>query len=215
MSEEVKRAIREAKIVAVVSVNDEKKAVKLGNLLVRCGISAMELTLRTPRAAECAKAVASECEGMKLGVGTILTAKQVESAKNAGAMFGVAPGCNPKIIEAAKDCGLFFAPGIMTPSEMEVSIELGCLMMKFFPAQSSGGIKHLESMAAPYKHLGVEFLPLGGLNLDNMGTYISSPLVCAIGGSWIAPSKAIEAEDWQLIEKNAMEASAKLKELAL
>lgn len=200
--------IKEAKIVAVVSVNDTLAAVKLSKLLIECGIKAMELTLRSPNAADCARAVASEVPEMLLGVGTILTPEQAKLAKKSGAKFGVSPGCNPRVIKAAQDEGLYFAPGIMTPSDIEQSLENGCATMKFFPAETSGGLKHLESMSAPYKHLGVQFIPLGGLNLQNMQSYLNSPLICAIGGSWIAPQKAIENGDWAAIEKNAREASS-------
>ncbi len=203
--------IREARIVAVLSVNDKNDAVDLAKALVDGGIKAIELTLRTPNALECAAAIAEKAEGVMLGIGTVLTPEQARQAKSVGADFAVSPGCNVRVIDAALEAGLPFAPGIMTPSEIEQSLEHGCNLMKFFPAGTTGGMKHLESMAAPYKHLGVSFIPLGGLKLANMGEYLSSPLVAAIGGSWIAPADLIKARDWSTIRKNAEDAMAGIK----
>ena len=202
--------VREARIVAVLSVNDKNDAVDLTNALADGGIKAIELTLRTPNAFECASAIVEKAQKIMLGIGTVLTPEQAEEAKRRGADFAVSPGCNVRVIDAAQKAGLPFAPGIMTPSEIEQSLEHGCTLMKYFPAGTTGGMKHLESMTAPYKHLGVSFIPLGGLKLANMGEYLSSPLVAAIGGSWIAPAKLINERDWAAIRKNAEEATAAL-----
>ena len=202
--------VKEARIVAVLSVNDKNDAVDLANALVDGGIKAIELTLRTPNAFECASAIAEKTQKVMLGIGTVLTPDQAAEAKRRGADFAVSPGCNVRVIDAAKEAGLPFAPGIMTPSEIEQSLEHGCTLMKFFPAGTTGGMKHLESMAAPYKHLGVSFIPLGGLKLSNMKEYLDSPLVAAIGGSWIAPANLIKARDWAAIRKNAEEASSQI-----
>ncbi len=202
--------IKAARIVAVLSVNDKSAAVDLVKALSDGGIKAIELTLRTPNAFECASAIAENADGILLGIGTVLTPEQAVEAKKRGADFAVSPGCNPRVIDAAQNAGLPFAPGIMTPSEIEQALEHGCRLMKYFPAGTSGGMKHLESMSAPYKHLGISFIPLGGLKLANMGEYLSSPLVAAIGGSWIAPSKLIEARDWVSIRENAEDAVANI-----
>lgn len=202
--------IKAARIVAVLSVNDKSAAVDLVKALSDGGIKAIELTLRTPNAFECASAIAENADGILLGIGTVLTPEQAVEAKKRGADFAVSPGCNPRVIDAAQNAGLPFAPGIMTPSEIEQALEHDCRLMKYFPAGTSGGMKHLESMSAPYKHLGISFIPLGGLKLANMGEYLSSPLVAAIGGSWIAPSKLIEARDWVSIRENAEDAVANI-----
>ena len=202
--------IKAARIVAVLSVNDKSAAVDLVKALSDGGIKAIELTLRTPNAFECASAIAENADGILLGIGTVLTPEQAVEAKKRGADFAVSPGCNPRVIDAAQNAGLPFAPGIMTPSEIEQALEHGCRLMKYFPAGTSGGMKHLESMSAPYKHLGISFIPLGGLKLSNMKSYTDSPLVTAIGGSWIAPTSLIDAKDWAQIRKNAEEAVANL-----
>ena len=200
--------LKKARIVAVLAVNDPAGAVDLAKALCDGGVTALEMTLRTQRAFECVSAIAGAGLPLTLGVGTILTPEQAREAKSRGADFGVSPGCNVRVIDAAAEAGLPFAPGIMTPSEIEQALEHGCKLMKFFPAESSGGMKHLQSMAAPYKHLGISFIPLGGLKLSNMKSYTDSPLVTAIGGSWIAPTSLIDAKDWAQIRKNAEEAVA-------
>lgn len=202
--------LKKARIVAVLAVNDPAGAVDLAKALCDGGVTALEMTLRTQRAFECVSAIAGAGLPLTLGVGTILTPEQAREAKSRGADFGVSPGCNVRVIDAAAEAGLPFAPGIMTPSEIEQALEHGCKLMKFFPAESSGGMKHLQSMAAPYKHLGISFIPLGGLKLSNMKSYTDSPLVTAIGGSWIAPTSLIDAKDWGQIRKNAEEAVANL-----
>ena len=202
--------LKKARIGAVLAVNDPAGAVDLAKALCDGGVTALEMTLRTQRAFECVSAIAGAGLPLTLGVGTILTPEQAREAKSRGADFGVSPGCNVRVIDAAAEAGLPFAPGIMTPSEIEQALEHGCKLMKFFPAESSGGMKHLQSMAAPYKHLGISFIPLGGLKLSNMKSYTDSPLVTAIGGSWIAPTSLIDAKDWVQIRKNAEEAVANL-----
>ena len=186
--------LKKARIVAVLAVNDPAGAVDLAKALCDGGVTALEMTLRTQRAFECVSEIAGAGLPLTLGVGTILTPEQAREAKSRGADFGVSPGCNVRVIDAAAEAGLPFAPGIMTPSEIEQALEHGCKLMKFFPAESSGGMKHLQSMAAPYKHLGISFIPLGGLKLSNMKSYTDSPLVTAIGGSWIAPTSLIDAK---------------------
>lgn len=206
----LEQKLKSSRIVAVLAVNDPADAKELAKALCDGGITAIEMTLRTPRALECVSAIADCGLPMTLGVGTILTPAQAHEAKIRGADFGVSPGCNVRVIDAAQKEGLPFAPGIMTPSDIEQALEHGCRLMKFFPAETSGGMKHLESIAAPYKHLGISFIPLGGLKLANMKSYTDSPLVTAIGGSWIAPSSLINARDWEQIRKNAAEAIANL-----
>ena len=166
----------------------------------------MELTLRTDAALDSLRAIRAEVPEMIAGIGTILTTQQVDEAKAAGAAFGVAPGLNRRIVERAQEIGLPFGPGIATPSDIEQGLELGCKTLKFFPAETSGGLKHLSNMAAPYLHMGVDFIPLGGLTAKNMPDYLSSSLIAAIGGSWIAKRDVIAAQDWATIEKNAREA---------
>ncbi len=202
------RALAESRLVAVLVVDELESAVPLAEALLRGGVTAMELTLRTPAAFAAAAAIRAACPEMRLGLGTILSAEQIAPALAAGAEFGVSPGINPEILRAAAGAGLPFGPGVMTPSDVDLAIREGCRLLKFFPAESAGGLAHLKNIAAPFAHLGPKFLPLGGVHLGNLRTWLDSDLVAAVGGSWIAPRAAIRAKDWSRIEANAREAMA-------
>jgi len=171
----------------------------------------MELTLRTPAALDALKAVRAGVPEMLAGVGTILTADQARAAKDAGAAFGVAPGLNRKVLEAARGLDLPFAPGVVTPSDIEAAFEHNCRILKFFPAEPSGGLPYLKTIAAPYAHLGVKFVPLGGINAGNMAGYIADPNIAALGGSWLAPRDLIKAGDWKKITALSAEAVSIIK----
>ena len=204
-SETLKR-IRDCGVITVVVVDDAPHVVPLARALVACGIDCMELTLRTAAAMDAVRLVRDEVPEMMVGVGTILRPDQLDEVVESGASFGVSPGLNPRVVERAQELGLPFAPGVATPTDIEAAIELGCRELKFFPAEPSGGIKYLRSIQAPYTHLGVQFIPLGGLTAQNMAGYLYDDAVLAIGGSWIAPRKLIQDESWSTVIDNATEA---------
>lgn len=193
-------------VVAVLVVDRAADAVPLANALLEGGVSAMELTLRTPAALDALRAIRSAVPGMMAGIGTVLTVEQVRQVREAGGAFGVSPGTNPRVLQEARRLGLSFAPGIATPSDIEQALEAGCRLLKFFPAEGCGGLAYLKNIAAPYAHLGVRYLPLGGLNEKNMATYLAEPLVAALGGSWLAPRELIQQQDWAAIRGRAAEA---------
>ncbi|MCF7817322.1 MAG: bifunctional 4-hydroxy-2-oxoglutarate aldolase/2-dehydro-3-deoxy-phosphogluconate aldolase [Kiritimatiellales bacterium] len=199
--------IADAKVIAVLTIDSVENAVPLARTLLEGGIRAMELTLRTPQAMECLVRIVSEVPEMLAGVGTIIRPEQVRAAKANGAAFAVSPGTNRTVLEEARQAGLFFAPGIATPSDIETALEFDCSIMKFFPAETSGGLPYLKSMAAPYSYLGLRFIPLGGLNEGNLQRYLSDPLIAAIGGSWIASPEEIRNAQWDTILKRAGTAS--------
>ncbi len=211
--EEMLTRMRRCGVIAVLVIDEAKHAVPLAKALLACGIDAMELTLRTDAALEALRMVRDQVPEMLAGVGTILRPDQLDAVVEAGAAFGVAPGLNPKVVLRAQELGLPFAPGIVTPTDIEAAIELGCRELKFFPAEASGGIKYLRNMYAPYAHLGLQFIPLGGLNANNMASYLFDEAVPAIGGSWIAPRKLIQTENWSAVIDNATEAQRNVKEL--
>jgi 2-dehydro-3-deoxyphosphogluconate aldolase/(4S)-4-hydroxy-2-oxoglutarate aldolase len=194
-------------VIAVLVVDDARHAVPLAGALLAGGVDAMELTLRTDAAVDALLAIRKDVPEMLAGIGTILRPEQVRTVAEAGAAFGVSPGVNPRVVSEARRVGLPFAPGIVTPSDVEAALELGCRELKFFPAESSGGIEYLKSMAAPYVHLGVRFVPLGGVNTKNLAKYLGEPIVLAVGGSWLAPRELIAAENWRAITERAAEAS--------
>ncbi len=211
--EEIASRLQALGVIAVLVVDELQDCVPLAKCLLDNGVSAMELTLRTPVALEAVQAITDQVPEMLTGVGTVLTTEQVEQVAKAGAAFAVAPGLNPSVVTKATQLHLPFAPGVATPSDIERAVGLGCKVLKFFPAEVSGGLKYLKSMAAPYNHLGLKYIPLGGLNLDNMKTYLQDPLILAIGGSWIAPRKSIQAKDWNTIAANAKQTDAIVKEI--
>lgn len=195
--------LKKAKVVAGFSVEKVEHAVPLAKALLAGGIDVIELTLRTEAGMEACKAICSEVPEMLVGVGTILTPDQAIEVEATGAHFGVSPGCNARVIQAAQAAGLPFAPGIATPSELEVAIEQGCRFVKFFPAESLGGIAYLKAMSAPYAHLKIKYFPLGGVNAENMKGYLELSNVTCLGGSWIVKPELVSKGDWAAITARA------------
>jgi len=200
------KALRAKGIIAVMVIDDANDAVPIARALVNEGITAMELTLRTPAAMNALKRIVAEVPQMQAGVGTILTPAQVLEVKATKADFGVSPGFNRRVVEKAIEAGLPFAPGISTASEIEAAIELGCRVLKFFPAEPMGGLKYLESVNNPYNFLGLGYIPLGGLNAQNLVSWLEKDYILAVGGSWIAPKNLIAKKDWDTIKANAAQA---------
>ena len=210
-SEKLTGRIEACGVIAVLVIDRAEDAVPLAKALLAGGIDVMELTLRTPAAIEALKEIKRNVPEMIAGIGTILTPEQITEAKAAGAEFGVAPGMNSRVVAKAKEAGLPFAPGICTPSDIEAALEFGCRLLKFFPAETSGGLKHLKNMSAPYMHLGLKFIPLGGLDQNNLASYLADPSVAAVGGSWIAKRETIKANDWAAITAAAAKATETVK----
>lgn len=201
------RQLHDAAVAAVVMIEDEAHAVPLARALLDGGVRAMELTLRTDAALPGLRAIAAEVPGMLLGAGTVLTPAQAREVRDAGAQFGVAPGMNPEVVRAARDAGLPFAPGVATPTDIEAALALGCHVLKLFPAGAMGGLPYLDNIAAPYRHLGLRFIPLGGVNEENMGACLESLDVLAVGGSWLAPVSLMADGNWAAITDSARRAA--------
>ncbi|MDB6071863.1 MAG: eda [Verrucomicrobiales bacterium] len=200
--------LQKSAVIAVLILERVEDAVPVAEALLAGGVKAMELTLRTPAAIGALKAIRAAVPGMLAGIGTILTPDQVKEVVDAGGSFGVSPGMNPRVVEAALAAGLPFAPGICTPSDIERALEYDRKFLKFFPAEPSGGLKYLEAIAAPYAHLGVKYIPLGGVNPANCHTWLSNPLVGGIGGSWLAPKPLIASGNFEGIREAAAQAIA-------
>jgi len=198
-------------VVAVLVIDRIDDAVPLAEALLAGGVGVMELTLRTPVALDALRAIRQSVPSMVAGVGTILTPAQVGAAAQAGAAFGVAPGTNPRVLRAAAEAGLSFAPGIATPSDIEAALEHECRLLKFFPSEPSGGLSYLKNIAAPYAHLGLRYVPLGGVNEKNMASYLAEPMIAALGGSWLAPRELIQAGDWTAITARAAAANETIR----
>jgi 2-dehydro-3-deoxyphosphogluconate aldolase/(4S)-4-hydroxy-2-oxoglutarate aldolase len=206
--------IRRTAVVAVLVVDRIERAVPLAEALLQGGIGVMELTLRTPVAIDALRRIRREVPDMVAGIGTVLSTDQLRQVADSGAAFGVSPGLSVRLVAEAEQLGLPFFPGIATPTDIQLAVELGCRTLKYFPAESLGGLTALRSMAAPFDHLGVRYIPLGGIHRGNLRTYLDEPRVLAVGGSWLAPRQLIEAGEWRSITENARAARAIAAEVA-
>lgn len=196
------------RLLPAVVIDQADLAAPLAETLLRAGLNVIEITFRTAAAEEAIRNVAKRFPEMVLGAGTLLTADQVARAAGAGATFGVAPGLNEAVAAEAKRCGMTMIPGVMTPTEVDRAIGLGCQVLKFFPADAAGGIKMLKALAGPFAHTGVKFVPTGGIDARNMGEYLALPVVAAVGGSWMVEKSLIASQNWAQIEKLTREALA-------
>lgn len=190
-------------VVPVVAIDDAASAIPLADALIAGGLPIAEITFRTAAAPKVMQTLKAERPGMLVGAGTILNVEDLRRARDCGAAFGVAPGFNPAVVAEANDLGFPFAPGVMTPSDVEAALAMGLTVLKYFPAEAAGGMKMLKSLAGPYGHTGVKFLPTGGINVDNAPIYLASDAVLAVGGSWVAKRADIAAGNWSTIEANA------------
>jgi 2-dehydro-3-deoxyphosphogluconate aldolase/(4S)-4-hydroxy-2-oxoglutarate aldolase len=190
---------------AVARVED---AVPLAEAVLAGGLNVLEITFRTDAAAAAIRAITKALPDMRVGAGTVLSADQVERAAEAGICFGVAPGSTESVVRKAQELKIPFAPGVTTPSEVERALGWGCTALKFFPAEAMGGVKTLKSLAGPYKHTGVAFLPTGGISAANMADYLALPVVQAVGGSWPVAKDLVAACNWEEITRLTAEAVA-------
>ena len=200
------RRILAKRIVPVVVLDSVESAEPLAEALLAGGLDIMEITFRTAAAEESIRRIASRFPEILVGAGTLLDTEQVLRAKDAGAVFGLAPGLNPEIIATAKAADLQFSPGVMTPSEVEQALALGCKLLKFFPAEAAGGVNMLKSLAGPYAHTGVKFIPTGGVTSANLLHYQKLPIVAAIGGSWMVEKSLVNEKKWTEITRLTREA---------
>ena len=198
-------SLSEDGIVAVVTINDIEDSNYLCDALISGGVKTIELTLRTKNVLNIMEHISKTFSDISIGAGTILSIAQLNSSIQSGALFGVAPGLDLDVVKKAQELKFPFAPGICTPSDIQMAIKCGCTILKFFPAEYSGGIKYLESIAAPYIQNRLKFIPLGGININNALKYLKSESILAIGGSWIAQSSLIQTKNWKEIQNRALE----------
>ena len=202
-----------ARIIPVIVIEDITKAVPLARALVKGGLPVLEVTFRTACAAEAIAKIKAEVPGAVLIAGTVLKLEQLKAAKAAGAEACVAPGFDPAIVSAANERGMPFSFAALTASELSQALALGCSFVKFFPAESAGGVKYIKDLLGAFRWTGVTFMPTGGVKLSNVADYLSVPEIICCGGTWIAPKDAIKSGDWATIEKLASEAAALAKEI--
>ncbi len=200
-------------VVAVIVVDDSERAVSTAKALLDGGVDIIELTLRTSQALECLAAIKREVPEMLVGAGTILFPDQIDQVVQAGAAFAVSPGVNPAVIRRADQLNLPFAPGVATPTDIDVAVQAGCRVLKFFPAEPIGGLNMLASIKAPYAHLGLKYIPLGGITASNLPAWLSDSDVLAVGGSWLAKKDAIDGARWGEITQLSRDARASVARL--
>lgn len=193
-----------APIIPVLVVHDPADARPLAEALVAGGLPALEVTLRTPAALEVIAEMA-KVEGGVVGAGTLLTLEDVRRAKAAGAQFGVSPGATDLLLDACEGEDLPALPGAATATEAMRLLERGYDMLKFFPAEASGGAPALKSIGSPLPQ--ISFCPTGGVNTANANSYLSLSNVICAGGSWVAPDALVQAGDWAGITELARAAS--------
>lgn len=206
MSMDLTSRLLERRLIPVVVIEDAAKAVDLAQTLLSAGLGVIEITFRTKAAEEAIRRIAKDCPKMLVGAGTLLDSEQVKKAAGAGARFGLAPGLDEKIVQTAQKESLTFVPGVVTPSEVQKGLSLGCKIQKFFPAEQAGGAPYLKALEGPYGHTGVRFIPTGGLQVGNAAAYLALKCVAALGGSWFVDKKFIEANDWKKIQTLTQEA---------
>ncbi|MFQ2093447.1 bifunctional 4-hydroxy-2-oxoglutarate aldolase/2-dehydro-3-deoxy-phosphogluconate aldolase [Aeromonas taiwanensis] len=184
------------KVIPVIAIQDADDAVALGRTLMENGMPSAEITFRTPAAAEAIRRMRQAFPQMLIGAGTVLTTAQVDQAIEAGADFIVSPGLNPRIVQYCQARGATIIPGVNNPSLVEQAMELGLHTLKFFPAESSGGLGMLKAMSAVYP---VSFMPTGGISPSNVKDYLALPAVFACGGTWMVPANLIDNREWDKI----------------
>lgn len=194
-----------APVVPVLVIDDAATAVPLAQALVAGGLPVLEVTLRTPAALEAIHTMAQVSGGI-VGAGTLVTPQDVHAAKEAGAQFGVSPGATPALLAACEAEGLPLLPGAATATEAMAMLERGYDMVKFFPAEASGGAPALKAIGAPLPQ--ISFCPTGGVGPGNAGDYLALPNVLCVGGSWVAPADKVKAGDWDGITALARAAAA-------
>ena len=202
--------IKEMGIVPVVVLEDAREARPLAQALCEGGLPCAEVTFRTAAAKEAIYMMVQEYPEMFVGAGTVLTTKQVDEAMEAGAKFIVSPGFDPEIVDYCIEKQIPVFPGCVTASELAQAIKRGLEVVKFFPAETSGGLAAIKALAAPY--VGMKFMPTGGINLNNVRAYLESDVILACGGSWMVKKDLIQSGQFDRIRQMTADAVALVKE---
>lgn len=210
MMNEVLEKIGALRLIPVVKIENSKDAVPLGQALLEGRLPIAEITFRTAAAEDAIRALTAELPELLVGAGTVLSVDQVKSAVDAGARFMVAPGFNPAVVDYCLEHNICVVPGVNNPSQIERALVRRLQVVKFFPAEASGGLPFLKAVAAPYGD--ILFLPTGGINLQNLMAYLSYPRVIACGGSWMVKTDLISSGNFAQIKKLTQEAVAIIKE---
>lgn len=193
-------------VIPVIVLQRVEDAVPLARALVAGGVRVLEVTLRTPVALDCMRAIATAVPDAVVGAGTIRSVADAQAAKDAGCRFGVSPGYSSAIGHACRDIGLSLLPGVSTASEVMAANADSYEFLKFFPATAAGGIQMLKALAGPFPD--VMFCPTGGITPETAPQFLALPNVAVCGGSWLTPQDAVDRKDWARITALAQAASA-------
>jgi len=191
-------------IVPVVKIDDAEDALPLAQALLSGGLPLAEITFRTAAAEQAIKNIATELPEVLVGAGTVLNIEQADIAIAAGAKFIVTPGFNPKVVKHCLDKEIPITPGCSSPTDIEMALDLGLKVVKFFPAEPSGGLNTLKAISAPYKMM--KFVPTGGIDQKNLNNYLSFSSVLACGGSWMVKDDLIRSKNFGEITRLTAEA---------
>lgn len=193
--------LREARLIPVLTIPSVETGIALARALVAGGVRHLEITLRTPSGAAAAEAIQAEVPGAVVGLGTVLTRQDLELARRLKLPFAFSPGATPELLDAAREMGVPFVPGIATASELMACLARGFSTVKLFPAEQVGGTAMLRSLGGPFPE--ARFCPTGGIAQAQLGAYLALPNVLAVGGSWLAPAAEVERGDWDAITRRA------------
>ena len=205
-SKTVSEIVRLGPVIPVLAFDTVEQGEHVSRALHAGGVKVLEITLRTPAGIGAIERASQLAEDIVVGVGTITRPEHCAQAKKAGAQFGVSPGLTKDMHKAAQDAGLPLLPGVMTPSDIIVALELGYEIVKFFPAQQAGGVPMLQAFHGPFPTL--KFCPTGGITAETAPNFLALPNVVCVGGSWLTPADKLKAGDWAGIEQLAREAAA-------
>lgn len=192
-------------VMPVIVLDRVEDAVPLAQAIVGGGLRVLEITMRTPAALDCVRAICREVPDAVVGVGTVLNVADLDSARAAGASFGVSPGATAELLQRVRETQFPFLPGVMTPSDVMRALDAGFDAMKLFPAKTAGGIDMLKSLYGPFSQ--VLFCPTGGIDVTTAPSYLALPNVACVGGSWIAPANLVVAHNWDAIRQFAASAA--------
>lgn len=205
------KIISEIGVVPVIKLNNpERDAAPLAKALCEGGLPVAEVTFRAAGADKAIKIMSETCPDMLVGAGTVMTTEQVDKAKAAGAKFVVTPGLDIEIVKYCQKVGMPIYPGCTTPTDYHAAFKLGLEVLKFFPAEQSGGLAKIKAMAAPFPMFKV--MPTGGVSLKNLKDYISCPVICACGGSYMVTADLIDNGEWDKIIELCKESVKIVKE---
>lgn len=193
-------------VVPVIAIDAVDDAIPLADALLEGGLPIAEITFRTRAAAAVLGRLKEARPELTIGAGTVLDRESLSVARQSGAQFGLSPGFDAAVVAAAADAGIPFAPGIMTPSDLTAAVNANVRVVKFFPAATAGGPAALEAVAAPFAHLGIRFIPTGGISEQSISDWLRLRSVLAVGGTWIARSSDIREGRWTEIARRARSA---------